>query len=147
MPWKGLRSNTAGGRKSTRHSFLEKRDSPSLDGQHGVESEDIITRSAEINEDRSSSRQLCHAASRDTTPPTPETPQLERVSENIPQQLKRENTATIPRSHRFSLLRFRHASDPQLSKSYATSTPSLTPPLPQPTSKCSVFCQPRFLRD
>lgn len=46
-------------------------------------------------------------------------------------KLRPARTHGTPRHHRFSLLRFRHASDPQLSTSYAASEPPPVPSIPR----------------
>ncbi len=143
MPWKALRSNTAGGRTSRRHSLLEKRDPPSRDGHHEVASAEPIPQSASTTENQSMSLQPSHSASGDSIPALV-TRDTDHASKEIPQSSRHEVAAGVPKSHRFSLLRFRHASDPQLSRSYNSSATSLIPPLPNPTSKCVMERQPNL---
>lgn len=145
MPWKGLLSSTAGGRKSRRYSFLEKTDPPMLEGHDEATSVEPIARPADITDHQSTSHLSSNTASRDPNPPAHETPDPDHTREDIPQRLRNGNAATIPKSHRFSLLRFRHASDPQLSRSYSTSATSLTPPPPLPTSKSLMLRQPDMI--
>lgn len=145
MPWKGLRPRTAGGRKSRRHSFLEKRDFSSLDGEPASDSAEQIARQINTTENRPITHRSLGLASADPAPGQ-ETPDTDNASNDIPQRLRREDASTVPRSHRFSLLRFRHASDPQLSRSYATSESNLSPPLSNQTSKYSTWCLSKVCR-
>ena len=142
MPWKGLRSNTAGGRTSRRHSVIGNRDLPVPNGDaegHSVES--IAGPVDTTPEKEATSHQSSDKPSPDAPPPAAETNRVGDEDEGLHEQLRHGDTAQIPKNHRFSLLKFRHASDPQLSRSYASSAPSLTPPLPKPTSKCSMRCK------
>jgi hypothetical protein len=140
MPWKALRSNTAGGRKSRRHSFFENRDPPPQNGEAEGYSVESIAGPADIIQNEGTCDRSCHAPSRDFSPLAKGTPHTTHDSQAPPEQLRPTDAAKITKNHRFSLLKFRHASDPQLSRSYTSSAPILTPPLPKPPSKCRVLC-------
>ena len=144
MHWKGLRPSAAGGRKSRRHSFFE-RNPQALDGQHGAKPEDMIAQAASNTESQVISRQSSRSASPRRSLPTPQAPDSGHTVEDIPQRLRNGNAATIPRSHRFSLLKFRHASDPQLSRSYVATAPGSTPPVPVLSSKSLILRLPKWL--
>lgn len=139
MPWRGLRPNTAGGRNPRRQSFVDNRDPSALDGHEEVDLVEPGLQPADKPEPQSISHQLPHVASPDATLTAIEPSQTEPAPGGTAQQVRLRNAATVPRSNRFSLLRFRHASDPQLSTSYSTSAPGLKPPLPKSTSKCLTF--------
>ncbi len=142
MPWKGLRSHTAGGRRSRRHSFLEKEDALFPESNEMGGSSEPTTQQTDTTDttDHQPISQLSsHTISECPIQTAHATPsEMDPTKENVPQRMRNGNAATVPRSHRFSLLRFRHASDSQLSRSYNASAPSLTPPLPVPTSKSLI---------
>jgi hypothetical protein len=141
MPWKGLRSNAAGGRKSRRHSVFDNAEAPAVAEPHGMDSAEAIVAPADIMDHKPMSRQSSHAPSRNPAPPAHDASQADHATEDSSHHMRRINAATVPKSHRFSLLRFRHASDPQLSSSYSTSALILTPPLPKPPSKSLMDCR------
>ena len=145
MPWKGLRPDPAGGRRSRRQSFLDEGGPSALDNNLRSDHVDPKSQSLEASKLQSTSR----PSSRNTSPGPASIAQATTNTDynrsDMPQQLKRKDTAKIPKSHRFSLLRFRHASDPQLSRSYATSATTLTPPMPNPPSECSMLYTPKIL--
>ena len=143
MPWKNVRSTTAGGRKSRRHSFFENRDPPALSNDAEGHLAVSIAGQSEDFGDRFSGDQSCHTASRGPTPPAPESPHTNHVSEDVPERLRQKDVTRMSKNRRFSLLKFRHASDPQLSRSYTLSAPNLTPPLPNPPSKFLILLQAR----
>jgi hypothetical protein len=142
MPWRGLRLNPAGGQKSRRHSFFEKGDPPAADGHRESEIVEPNQQLLDMPINESTGLQPPHNASPDLTTPEQTTPDTDPACRDMPVQMRNDDPATVSRSHRFSLLRFRHASDPQLSRSYTTSAPSSTPPLPHPASKSLMPCQP-----
>lgn len=143
MPWKGLRSHTAGGRMSTRHSFLEKQDTQFLEGHETVSSSGPIAQQTDTTDHRPISQSSSDPISGIPIQTAQSTPSdVDQTRENVPQRTRNGNAATVPRSHRFSLLRLRHASDPQLSRSYNTSASSETPPLPVPSSKSLISHHP-----
>lgn len=137
MPWKGLRSNTVGNRKPRRHSLTEKGESPTRQQGQGNERAESATQSSNAADAElakpPTSRTTSGAASTETSLDTG----LGHV--NPPQQANSQDIAKVPRSNRFSLLKFRHTSDPQLSKTYAagTATSKLVPPALKSTSKYS----------
>lgn len=141
MPWNGLRSKTAGGRASRRQSVLENRDLPVPNNDAEGPTMESLAGSVDAAENGSKGHQSFSTPSLQTTPPAAKKTHEGDASEDLPKQSRQAVAAKIPRNHRFSLLKFRHASDPQLSKSYASSDPSLTPPLPKPTSKCFRLCK------
>jgi hypothetical protein len=146
MPWKDLLPGTAGGRKSRRYSSLEKSDPPMLEGQDKAAPVEPIARQVYSTDHQSASRLSSSTPSQDPTSPAQDIPDSDYAREDTYQRLRNGNSATIPKSHRFSLLRFRHASDPQLSTSYSTSATSSTPPPPLPISKSLILCQPAWQR-
>lgn len=137
MPWKGLRSHTAGGRMSGRHSSREKQDTQFPEGQERVSSQTDTTDHRPISQKSSDSVSGNPIQTAQATPSD-----VDQTRENVPQRTRNGNAATAPRSHRFSLLKLRHASDPQLSRSYNASASSQTPPLPVPTSKSLISHHP-----
>ena len=143
MPWKGLRSHTAGGRRSRRHSFLEKKDTQFPEGHERVSSSGPIAQQTDTTDHRPISQLSSESISGNPIQIAQATPSdVDQTRENVPQTTRNGNAVTVPRSYRFSLLRLRHASDPQLSRSYNTSAPSQTPPVPVPTSKSLISHQP-----
>ncbi|ERF77247.1 hypothetical protein EPUS_05816 [Endocarpon pusillum Z07020] len=143
MPWKGLRSHAAGGIMSGRHSFLEQQDTHFPEGHETVSSSEPIAQQTDTTDDRPISQPSSDSISENPIQIAQATPSdVDQTRENVPQRTRNGNAATVPRSHRFSLLRLRHASDPQLSKSYNTSASSQTPPLPVPTTPTIVTTPP-----
>ncbi len=148
MPWGGLRSHTAGGRRSRRHSFLEKKDTLGPEAHERIYPSESPPQQTDTTDQRPTSQLSSHSilGNADQTAQAALS-DVDQTTDNVAQRMKNGNVATVPRSHRFSLLRLRHASDPQLSRSYNTSAPSLTPPLPGPTSKFLISCQPTTIGD
>jgi len=142
MPWKDFLPGTAAVRKSRRYSFLEKTDPPIGEGHDKATSVDSIARQVYSTDHQSTSHLSSSTPYQDSTSHAQDISDSDFAREDIPRRLRSGNSATIPKSNRFSLLRFRHASDPQLSKSYNTSATSPTPPPPLPTSKSLISSQP-----
>jgi hypothetical protein len=142
MPWKDFLPGTAGTRKSRRYSILEKTDPPIQEGHDKATSVDSIARQVYGADHHSVSHLSCSTPYRDPTSLAQNISDSDLAREDIPQRLRNGNSATIPKSNRFSLLRFRHASDPQLSTSYNTSATSSIVPPPLPTSKSFTSSQP-----
>lgn len=134
MPWKGLRPDTAGGRRSRRLSSLDKGAPAAPEKRLKPDSVESKSQPPEASKSQSASRPSSRDASPGRPPTVQETPDADHSRIDVPQQLRRKEASKIPKSHRFSLLRFRHASDPQLSRSYASSASLSTPPLPNPAS-------------
>jgi hypothetical protein len=141
MPWKDLFPGTAAARKSRRYSFLAKTDTPIGEGNDKATSVDSIARQV-YSSDHQSASHLSRTPYRDPTALGQDISDSDLARDDIPQRLKNGNSATIPKSNRFSLLRFRHASDPQLSTSYHTSAIRPISPPPLPTSKSLTSSQP-----
>ena len=139
MPWKGLRPNSAGGRKGRQQSVRQKSDDAS---QLSSPVENTGEQSVKPTTALLDSTPDEHATA---LPPCPSPLPFDKPMEGLKHSLtnrevpslfqRRTALSTTPRNHRFSLLRSRHASDPQLSKSYAAAAPTLTPPLPSAPGK------------
>lgn len=141
MPWKGLRPPTAGGRTSRRNSFLEETDPPGSKNDAEGQLVGSIGKQVEGSHDPLMGDQSRDTASRSPTPPPPQTLHAGHGVEDIPEPLSHSHATKVPKNRRFSLLKFRHASDPQLSRSFASLSTNPTPPLPNSPSKCLVLCK------
>lgn len=131
MPRKKVpHSNSTGSGISKRHSIFHRGNPVIHDNQNASDSVDV----ASSQDGRMDSRAVPSATKSTSTNPRSSTSEL--PSTNGSGQLDAIDVNANRRPNRFSLLRLRHASDPQLSKSYTSSRQSSTPPPPQPPSKC-----------
>lgn len=129
MPTQGLKAGTAGPSSSKRHSML----GPELN--HEGSSPSIVP-------DPSKSSLLSGSIS-----PSPLNQEMDATSrptssneENgIGNQLRPTRSAKqTPKSHRFSLMKFRHASDPNLSTSYSDAEAPPVPSIPSELGKTLI---------
>lgn len=120
MPWSRLRTNRSGDLESLRrHSTIDPSSFDEQDDQHGpVDASHLSPECLESVKAPSPLRNSFEPLAGEDTTPFASTPQTHALQDRPPKR------------HRFSMLQYRHKSDPQISKTARDQATAATPPMP-----------------